>query len=213
MSRTSNAPTFLSKVPGKRVSDEQAEPFAIPGADGLLRGDQLFQRLSRVASAAVAEIPQQGRPGVRAIRALRPLGSFEEFFWLIDQNRPVHFALAAKVQGATTFGQWRNAFDLVQRRHPLLSVCIETNGNSRPYFCRNVAAPIPLRVIQANDATLRWKLEMEVELSIPFDPEDAPLVRAVLLHEPDQAVVIVVAHHSIADGRSLSSARKRTLTK
>jgi hypothetical protein len=185
MSRTSNAPTVLSK-------------------DGLLRGDQLFQRLSRVASATVAEIPQQGRPGVGAIRALRPLGSFEEFFWLIDQNRPGHFALAAKVQGATTFGQWRNAFDLVQRRHPLLSVCIETNGNSRPYFCRNIAAPIPLRVIQDNDATLRWKLEMEVELSVPFDPEDAPLVRAVLLHEPDQAVIILVAHHSVADGRSIA---------
>jgi hypothetical protein len=45
---------------------------------------------------------------------------------------------------------------------------------------------------------------MEVELSVPFDPEDAPLVRAVLLHEPDQAVVILVAHHSIADGRSIA---------
>ena len=204
MLRTLNTPTVLRRVPGKRVSDEQAVPFAVPSTDGLLGGDQLLERLSRIAPAAVAEITQQDRPGVTAPRVLRPLGSFEEFFWLIDQHRPAHFALAAKVRGATTFGQWRNAFDLVQRRHPLLSVCIETNGNSRPYFCRNVAAPIPLRVIQANDATLRWKLEMEVELSIPFDPEDAPLVRAVLLHEPDQAVVIVVAHHSIADGRSVA---------
>jgi len=139
-----------------------------------------------------------------APRVLRPLGSFEEFFWLIDQNRPVHFALAAKVRGATTFGQWRNAFDLVQRRHPLLSVCIETNGNSRPYFYQNIAAPIPLRVIEEKDATLRWKLEMELELSIPFDFENAPLARAVLLHEADQAIVILVAHHSIADGRSIA---------
>ena len=204
MPRTLNTPTVLSRVPGKRISDGQAVPFAVPSADGLLGGDQVLERPFRVVPAAVAEITQQDRRGVTAPRVLRPLGSFEEFFWLIDQNRPVHFALAAKVRGATTFGQWRNAFDLVQRRHPLLSVCIETNGNSRPYFCRNIAAPIPLRVIQANDATLRWKLEMEVELSIPFDPEDAPLVRAVLLHEPDQAVAILVAHHSIADGRSIA---------
>ena len=204
MSQTSNALTVLSRVPGKRVSDEQAIPFAVPSADGLLSGDQFLGRLSQVAPTAVEGITRLDRPGVTAARVLRPLGSYEEFFWLIDKNRPVHFALAAKVQGATAFGQWRNAFDLVQRRHPLLSVSIETNGNSRPYFCRNIAAPIPLRVIQANDATLRWKLEMEVELSIPFDPEDAPLVRAALLLEPNQAVVILVAHHSIADGRSIA---------
>ncbi|MBV9877440.1 MAG: hypothetical protein JO025_22115 [Verrucomicrobia bacterium] len=53
--------------------------------------------------------------------SLRPLGTFEHFFWLLDQNRPVHFALAAQVQGATEIEQWRNALDLVQRRHPLLS--------------------------------------------------------------------------------------------
>jgi hypothetical protein len=45
---------------------------------------------------------------------------------------------------------------------------------------------------------------MELELSIPFDPRYAPLLRAVLLHEASQAVVILVAHHSIADGRSIA---------
>jgi hypothetical protein len=47
---------------------------------------------------------------------LRPLGSLEEFLWLIDQNRPVHFALAAQVQRATTVERWRDALDLVQLR-------------------------------------------------------------------------------------------------
>lgn len=32
----------------------------------------------------------------------------------------------------------------------------------------------------------------------------APLARAVLLHEANQAVVILVAHHSFADGRSIA---------
>jgi hypothetical protein len=135
---------------------------------------------------------------------LRPLGSFEEFFWLIDQNRPVHFALAAQVQGPTTVRRWRDALDLVQRRHPLLSVCIETNGNSHPHFRRRTGVPIPLRVVQGNNLVQRWESEMELELSIPFDPQHAPLARAVLLHEAKQAVVILVAHHSIADGRSIA---------
>ena len=128
----------------------------------------------------------------------------EEFLWLIDQNRPVHFALAAHVQGSTTVARWRDALDLVQLRHPLLSVRIETDRDSRHHFCREPAAPIPLRVVHGNNASQRWESELELELSIPFNARPAPLVRAVLLHEANQAVFIVVAHHSIADGLSIA---------
>jgi hypothetical protein len=134
---------------------------------------------------------------------LRPLGALEEFLWLIDQNRPVHFALAAQVQGPTTVDGWRDALNLVQLRHPLLSVCIETSEDCRPHF-RRETAPIPLRVVQGNNAAQRWESEIELELSIPFNARQAPLVRAVLLHEADQAVFILVAHHSIADGVSIA---------
>ena len=135
---------------------------------------------------------------------LRPLGSFEHFLWLIDRNRPVHFALAAQVQGSTEIQQWREALELVQRRHPLLSVRIETDGNCRPHFRQEIGTPIPLRVRQDKNATRDWALEMELELSIPFDPQGAPLMRAVLLHDAGRAVLILVAHHSIADGRSIA---------
>jgi NRPS condensation-like uncharacterized protein len=134
---------------------------------------------------------------------LRPLGSLEEFLWLIDQNRPVHFALAGHVQGPTALERWRDALDLIQLRHPLLSVCIEADGNQRPHF-RWETAPIPLRIVHGNNVTQQWESEIELELSIPFNARQAPLVRAVLLHEADQAVFILVAHHSIADGVSIA---------
>jgi NRPS condensation-like uncharacterized protein len=60
-------------------------------------------------------------------------------------------------------------------------------------------------VVQENRAVQRWESEIELELSIPFNSENAPLVRAVLLHEANQAIIILVAHHSIADGRSIAS--------
>jgi hypothetical protein len=137
---------------------------------------------------------------------LRSLGSFEEFFWLIDRNRPVHFALAAEVEGETTIEQWRHALNLVQRRHPLLSVSIEQEDDSTPYFVRRSATPIPLRVIQGINITHEWELEVERELSQPFDPQAAPLIRAVLLHEESRAVCILAVHPSIADGRSIQYA-------
>ena len=165
----------------------------------------LLKKTARFDREPIPEVSEQVLPAATAPTVLRPLGSLEEFLWLIDQNRPVHFALAAQVQGPSTVGHWRDALDLVQRRsHPLLSVCIETNGNSRPHFRRETAAPIPLRVVQENNVVQRWESEIELELSIPFNARQAPLVRAVLLYEANQAVFILVAHHSIADGVSIA---------
>jgi hypothetical protein len=35
---------------------------------------------------------------------VRPLGSFEHLFWLLDQESPMHFSLAAQIEGPTTVG-------------------------------------------------------------------------------------------------------------
>lgn len=135
---------------------------------------------------------------------LRPLGAVEELFWLLDQHRPFHFVMAAEVDGSTAVSDWRRALDLVQQRHPLLSVRIETNGENRPCFRQDLAAPIPLRVVQGTNVTQRWEIETALELSTPFDSAKAPLVRTVLLHEEQRAVCLVVIHHAIADGRSVA---------
>jgi hypothetical protein len=60
-----------------------------------------------------------------APETLRALGSFEHLFWLMDQNRPVHFAVTAQIEGRTSPRDWRRALDTVQERHKLLSVRVE----------------------------------------------------------------------------------------
>src|SRR5215469_9352816 len=135
---------------------------------------------------------------------VRPLGGLEEFIWLLDQSRPAHFVMAAEVSGTTTLSAWCRALDFVQARHPLFSVRIARNKEDRPCFYQERTASIPFRVVQGTDATRRWESEAELELSIPFDPTAAPLVRAVLLHEEQRAVCLLTAHHSIADGRSIA---------
>jgi hypothetical protein len=198
------APNTLNRVSGATAFDNQNSLTANPCGPVLLHDYRLLEKPTHFDLEPISQLTQQGLPTAVAPTVLRPLGSFEEFFWLIDQNRPLHFALAAHVQGSTTVGRWRGALDVVQRRHPLLSVCIDTNGNSHPHFRRETAGPIPLRVVQENNVVRRWESEMERELSIPLDPQQAPLVRAVLLHEANQAVIILVAHHSIADGLSIA---------
>jgi len=50
----------------------------------------------------------------------RLLGSDQMFWWLIDQNHPVHVTLVAEVAGPTTVDGWRAALDEIQRCHPNL---------------------------------------------------------------------------------------------
>jgi hypothetical protein len=58
---------------------------------------------------------------VNNIAKPRLLGSDQTWWWLIDQNHPVHVALVAEVAGPTTNDGWRAALDEVQRCHPNLS--------------------------------------------------------------------------------------------
>jgi hypothetical protein len=131
---------------------------------------------------------------------LRPLGAFEELYCLFDQHFPVNGALAAEVSGHTTVDQWRNALDAIQRRHPLLSVCIDTTFNRVPHFRHVAQQHIPLRVVTSPNA--RWQQEIAEEINAPFAADQSPLFRAVLLYQEKRSIFILSSHHAVCDGSS-----------
>jgi hypothetical protein len=131
----------------------------------------------------------------------RPLGGLEHLFSLIDRHRTVHFAMTAQIEGPTSIPAWRAALDKLQERHPLLSVAIEINDGSAPHFRAVRNAPIPLRVT-VGPTVSSWQTEIARELATPFDSQQAPLARAVLMHGQSESVFILTTHHSIADGLS-----------
>ncbi|WP_035349048.1 phthiocerol/phthiodiolone dimycocerosyl transferase family protein [Edaphobacter aggregans] len=132
---------------------------------------------------------------------LRPLGAFEELFCLFDQHFPTNHALAAQISGHTTVQQWRDALEAVQQRHPLLSACIDTTFNRVPHFRRVTGQRVPLRVVTSPNA--RWQREIAEEVNEPFTPDQAPLFRAVLLHQETHCIFILSSHHAVSDGFSL----------
>jgi Condensation domain/Phthiocerol/phthiodiolone dimycocerosyl transferase C-terminus len=134
---------------------------------------------------------------------VRYLGPSETYFWLSNQNSWKHFVVAAQITGGTTTASWRTALDAVQRRHPLLGVCIDADGSGAPYFRLLPELRIPLEIVPGNSLQ-GWQGAMETELSTPFPVEDALLVRAVLLHEAHRATILLTVHHSIADGLSVA---------
>jgi NRPS condensation-like uncharacterized protein len=126
----------------------------------------------------------------------------ERLFWLMDQKHPAHLTVTAEVKGFTKVQSWRDALDAVQRRHPVLSTSITRNEADQPALYQVDAAPIPLRVVDGS-VQGHWELEVDREMALPFTPEQAPLIRSVLIHKPQSAVLIIIAHHAIADGMAL----------
>jgi hypothetical protein len=57
---------------------------------------------------------------------VRPLTAQEEIYWQLTYTDQIHGVRAAHVTGVTTPKQWRSALDALQRRHPSLSVSIES---------------------------------------------------------------------------------------
>jgi NRPS condensation-like uncharacterized protein len=120
----------------------------------------------------------------------------------MDQKHPAHLTVTAEVKGFTKVQSWRDALDAVQRRHPVLSTSITRNEADQPALYQVDAAPIPLRVVDGS-VQGHWELEVDREMAVPFTPEQAPLIRSVLIHKPRSAVLIIIAHHAIADGMAL----------
>jgi NRPS condensation-like uncharacterized protein len=132
---------------------------------------------------------------------LRQLGGFETVLWLLDQTRSIHFVTAAEIAGHIPVSQWEKGLESLQRRHPLLSVCIREKGPLQPAFYRVEGRPIPLRVVQ-DEAESRLDRELEAEMDQTFDYSVAPLMRAVLIEGKDRSTIILTIHHSIGDGIS-----------
>ncbi len=128
----------------------------------------------------------------------RPIGAFEKIFWLLDQHSPVHFTIAAEIDGATTDVEWHTAFAKIQQHYPMLSVAISEDGTQ---LQQAPNTGIPLRIVYG--AQDNWQKELEKELSITFDYTKAPLMRAVLIRQERNTVLLLTMHHGIGDAMSV----------
>jgi NRPS condensation-like uncharacterized protein len=133
----------------------------------------------------------------------RTLGAFEKTFWLLDQIDSKDFALAADITGTQPLEKWQRALDVVQQRHPNLSVRIIMDELARPALQYAENMKIPLRVVHVQQ-DYRWEQAVEKELAVRFDTAEGPLLRVVLVQKPQSTILILVANHTVADGTSLN---------
>jgi hypothetical protein len=136
-------------------------------------------------------------------RTARALGAIEKFFYLLNQSHPNHFVMAGEVSGRTRVDQWQDALDLVAHHSALVWSRIERNSNNAPVFVPVPHGSVPLQVKPYGSSN--WTDEAAAQVVQPFDERNPPLMRATLLHGEARSIIVLVAHHSIADGLSLTS--------
>ncbi|MEX3971986.1 condensation protein [Paraburkholderia caribensis] len=137
------------------------------------------------------------------IRAARSLGAMEKFFYLLNQSHPNHFAMIGEVSGPTRVHQWQDALDLVAHHSPLVWSRVERDINGTPAFVPVPHGSVPMKVAAVGSAN--WTDEVAAQIAQPFDELHPPLLRATLLHGESRSVIVLVAHHSVGDGLSLTS--------
>lgn len=136
----------------------------------------------------------------RDLAFVRPLGCCERFFYLYSLAFPVHFCLAAQIEGRLDFTRLEAALEQVRKRHSALRVCIVDDAETGPTF-RRTDNPIELNVVPAGTAA-DWHTVVERELRLPFDSFPGPLMRATVLAASDGTSIVLTFHHAIVDALS-----------
>jgi hypothetical protein len=140
----------------------------------------------------------------------RMLGSSEHIFWLLGKSVGSPVVMMAEVSGCAEERAWRNAFDALQCRHPLLQARIAKTRTHRPFFERCGDAKIPVgfhgHPQWTGDKSYEARLDelLGVELSRPFNDTCGPLIRANVIVIGARTLTIIAAHHAICDGMSLT---------
>ncbi len=146
----------------------------------------------------------------------RKLSPSEKFHWVIDRESRINFVMHAAVSGILQEQTIRTALDIIQRRHPLLRVCIMRTWRGSLRFKSGDIRAIPVRVVGAPAGVCpsgadnpgfvpedKWVEEAEREINTPFKSEECPLARCVLIRHGDtKTTVLLTVHHSIGDGKA-----------
>ncbi len=167
--------------------------------------EQLFAEVEEKLEAELAGgagapgLPSEGR------RADLPLSSGQRGLWFLHRLAPestaYHLAVAARLRGAgeDDLERLAGALQVLVDRHDALRATFPATAEGP---VQRIAPHLELAIPEiVTDAPLAEALD-EVAHH-PFDLAAGPLVRAALIRRPEERVLVLAAHHLVADFRSL----------
>ena len=119
----------------------------------------------------------------------------------VDQDR---------VNGFISEDRFRAAVEKVAKTHPLLSVRVHFNEKQEAYFTSIDAPEFPIKFCQ-RESDRQWFQEIKEQHRIPFNVEEGPLIRFILLNSQQISEFVIFCEHIICDGMSLAYLVKHML--
>jgi NRPS condensation-like uncharacterized protein len=111
--------------------------------------------------------------------------------------------IVARIEGSVTEERLTNAVSKVQQRHPNLRVRIEEDDNHDLWFTSEGAQDIPIEIVP-RESDDDWITVYHEAVQIPYEFEERPAIRFILVQSPAISELIILCHHIICDGLSLA---------
>ncbi|MFX1517407.1 MAG: condensation domain-containing protein [Promethearchaeota archaeon] len=120
-------------------------------------------------------------------------------------------SMITRIKGNISENLLKDAVRKVQQRHFNLRVRIYEDNDHNLWFTSEEVNKIPIRIVSRKSED-HWIDIYHGECKIPFDFEERPAIRFILVHSPEISELIILCHHIICDGMSLAYLARDIMT-
>ena len=182
------------------MSADTANPAEPAAARLSAAKKELLRRRLASRAAARTTVPRRD-PGTPV-----PLSFAQERLWFMEQFAPgtaaYNIPVVRRLRGPLDTGALRAALDASVARHETLRSRYPATDDGRPLLVIDPPGPADLTHAEAACPSEAERLVDEAS-AVPFDLEEGPLLRALLIRlADDDHVLLLVVHHSVSDGWS-----------
>ncbi len=119
--------------------------------------------------------------------------------------------MVARIKGEISEALLRDAVNKVQQRHLNLRVRIYEDTENNLWFTSEGVKEIPIEII-SRESDEHWITVYHDASQIPFDFEERPAIRFILIQSSEISELLIICHHIICDGMSLAYLARDIMT-
>jgi len=111
--------------------------------------------------------------------------------------------MVARIKGQVTEEMLKTAVEKVQKLHALLRVRVKDSQDGDIWFTSQGVQEIPIEVVPRKTEN-DWIAVHAEGCKVPYDFENRPAIRFILVQSESVSELIILCHHMICDGMSLA---------
>jgi hypothetical protein len=111
--------------------------------------------------------------------------------------------VVARIKGTITEDMLKEAVHKAQQRHANLRVRMRWDEEHEPWFTSEDVKEIPVELVP-RESDDHWIEVQHEEGKRPFEFDERPAIRFILIQSPDVSELMILCHHIICDGLSLA---------